>query len=129
MRISIIVACLNAARLLSRCLESIASQDYEDIELVVADGGSRDGTLEDVNGYRSRMDDSLRLFSEKDCGIADAWNKAVALANGDWLLFLGADDSLAAPDVISRAVSYLIKDRTPSGPAWQPRLHFWSSVR
>jgi glycosyltransferase involved in cell wall biosynthesis len=107
MRISIIVACLNAERLLSRCLESVASQDYEDIELVVADGGSRDGTLEVVNGYRSRMGDSLRLFSGKDRGIADAWNKAVALADGDWLLFLGADDSLAAPNVISRAASCL----------------------
>lgn len=79
------------------------------MEVVVADGGSSDGTLEFLKHYSSLMGESLVWSSEPDQGIGDAWNKAVKRASGEWLLFLGADDSLAAPDVISTAASFLLK--------------------
>ena len=78
------------------------------MEVVVADGGSRDGTLVILKHYSTLMGDSLIWLSEPDQGIGDAWNKAVNRASGEWLLFLGADDSLAAPDVISTAASFLV---------------------
>lgn len=109
MNISIIIATFNAAQYIGRCLDSIREQDYPDFEVVVADGGSRDGTLEILKHYSTLMGGSLIWFSEPDQGIGDAWNKAVKRANGEWLLFQGADDRLAAPDVISKAASFLLK--------------------
>ena len=107
MRISIIVACLNARPLLLRCLDSIARQDYCDIEVIVADGGSRDGTAEMLRGWQAPSVSSFHWFSGPDAGIADAWNKAITRLSGEWVLFLGADDVLAAPDILSRATARL----------------------
>ena len=107
MRISIIVACLNARPLLLRCLDSIARQDYCDIEVIVADGGSRDGTAETLRGWQAPSVSSFHWFSGPDAGIADAWNKAIGYLSGEWVLFLGADDVLAAPDILSRAAARL----------------------
>ena len=73
MRISIIVACLNARPLLLRCLDSIARQDYRDIEVIVADGGSRDGTAETLAGWQAPSVSAFQWFSGPDAGIADAW--------------------------------------------------------
>ena len=105
MRVSIVIACLNAAPVIERCLETVVAQDYPDIEVVVADGGSRDGT-QGILG-EAGLGRPLIWISEPDLGIADAWNKAVARATGEWLLFLGPDDTLAASDVISRAMAIL----------------------
>jgi glycosyltransferase involved in cell wall biosynthesis len=107
MRISVVIACLDSAPVIDRCLESIAIQSYPDIEVVVSDGGSTDGTIERLIEHERKMAGRLEWRSERDRGIADAWNKAVARCTGDWLLFLGADDALEDPDVISRAASHL----------------------
>ena len=109
MKISIIIATFKASQYISRCLDSIREQDYPELEIVVADGGSRDGTVEILKHYSSFMGESLIWFSEPDQGIGDAWNKAVKRATGEWLLFQGADDTLATPDVISTAASFLLK--------------------
>jgi glycosyltransferase involved in cell wall biosynthesis len=101
-RISVIVAALDAGRTIGRCLDSIAECDYPNLEVIVADGGSQDGTLERLDLLRKRMGSMLSWISEPDTGIADAWNKAVARATGDWILFLGADDMIASPTVFSR---------------------------
>jgi glycosyltransferase involved in cell wall biosynthesis len=107
MRLTLVLACLDMAPLLRRCLDSIAAQDHPDIELIVADGGSRDGTVAMLARWEAAPVTSFIWFSEKDRGIADAWNKAIARASGDWVLFLGADDLLANPDVLSRAADRL----------------------
>src|SRR5215475_3350080 len=95
MRLTLILACLDAGPLLQRCLDSIARQDHGDIEVIVADGGSRDGTVAMLQGWQAGPVASFQWFSEPDRGIADAWNKAVPRAGGEWVLFLGADDVLA----------------------------------
>jgi glycosyltransferase involved in cell wall biosynthesis len=106
-RISIIVAALDAGRTIERCLDSIAECDYPNIEVIVADGGSRDGTLERLRMLRERMGSTLSWISEPDTGIADAWNKAILRATGEWILFLGADDMVASPTVFSRMAPHL----------------------
>lgn len=106
-RISIIVAALDAGRTIERCLNSIAECDYPNIEVIVADGGSRDGTLERLHMLRERMGGMLSWISEPDTGIADAWNKAILRATGEWILFLGADDMIASPTVFSRMAPHL----------------------
>jgi glycosyltransferase involved in cell wall biosynthesis len=107
MRLSLILACLNARPLLLRCLESIARQDHRDVELIVADGGSTDGTVALLEGWRAEPVSSYSWFSEPDRGIADAWNKAIARVSGEWVLFLGADDVLAGPTTLSQAARRL----------------------
>jgi len=107
MRISVIVASHNTASTIGRCLDSIALQSAGNIEVVVADGGSNDGTAEILQRRTAKMGGTLVWFSKPDNGIAEAWNRAITLATGDWVLFLGADDCLASPDVIARACMVL----------------------
>ena len=88
---SIIIPTFNADKLLQRCLESIIAQTDTDLEIIVQDGNSTDGTVEVV---RNIGDDRVKVFSEPDTGIYDAMNKAVGRSSGMWLLFLGSDDYL-----------------------------------
>ncbi len=87
-RVTVITAVYNAAPTLSRCIESVIAQDYPDVEHILMDGGSTDGSVEILKQY----DDHIRWRSERDKGIYDAWNKSLALATGEWIAFLGADD-------------------------------------
>lgn len=98
--ISIIIATYNAHAQLQECLDSIDQQAYDNIEILVIDGGSTDGTLDTVKNYSGR---SLSWVSEKDQGIYDALNKGIKLAKGDWLYFMGADDRLL-PDFTQLAL-------------------------
>jgi glycosyltransferase involved in cell wall biosynthesis len=106
-RISVIVACLNEGRVLARCLDSIAHQDYPNMEVVVADGSSSDASAAILRRHSAILGAALVWFSEPDSGIADAWNRAVARATGDWFLFIGADDVLASSTVISEVARLL----------------------
>jgi glycosyltransferase involved in cell wall biosynthesis len=89
--ISIIVAVFNGAKTIQQCIDSVAQQSYPSKELVIIDGGSRDGTLEllEINNKKINY-----WISEPDRGIFNAWNKGLAQANGEWICFLGADDFL-----------------------------------
>lgn len=97
--VSIITVTYNCAGVVGDALRSVAAQSYGAIEHIVIDGGSKDGTLEVVKAQGTHV---ARLVSEPDCGIYDAMNKGIALASGDWIGFLNADDMLAGPDTIAR---------------------------
>lgn len=105
---SICIATFNVEKTISACLESIFSQSETDFEVIVIDGASSDGTLTVLRKYQ----DSIHLVSERDKGISDAWNKAIAIAKGEWLFFMGADDRLASSDVLSKVRARL---RTVTG--------------
>ncbi len=94
--ISVIVAVLNSADTVGRCLSSVSVQTYPHFELLVIDGGSDDGTLEEIKRYRPWIS---YLESGPDQGIFHAWNKALKRMRGDWACFLGADDYLWSSDV------------------------------
>jgi glycosyltransferase involved in cell wall biosynthesis len=106
--ISIIIATFNAAKTLRNCLDSIVLQKNEFIELLVIDGGSTDGTQAVLSEYGSQID---LIISEQDSGIYDAWNKGIANAHGEWILFIGADDTLEA-DAFAKYFSFLDKHDT-----------------
>lgn len=97
MKISIITVCLNAAATVRDAVESVASQTYSDIEHIVIDGGSTDGTLEIIKSTNGRIS---RLVSEKDEGLYDAMNKGAGLCTGEVIGFLNADDIYARPDTL-----------------------------
>lgn len=90
-KISIIIATYNAAKTLRRCLDSIVPQLTNEIELILVDGDSKDDTNNIINSYGDKVNVHI---SEPDKGIYDAWNKGVSKANGDWVMFIGADDKL-----------------------------------
>lgn len=100
--LSIVIATYNCADTLQACLDSIHAQSWPGIEIVVADGGSTDGTVELIRANADRLGPWV---SEPDRGIYDAWNKALELAGGDWIHFLGGDDRLHARDSIARAMT------------------------
>lgn len=103
--ITIIVAVFNGAKTLQQCIDSVAQQSYANKELIVIDGGSKDGTvelLEANNGFISYW------ISEPDQGIYNAWNKALVQAKGDWICFLGADDFLWNAKVLEQCAEYLL---------------------
>lgn len=105
MKFSVIVVCLNPGEKLNQTLDSILSQTYADYEIVVKDGGSRDGSVETM-----RMDSRIRFFREKDGGIYEAMNQAVAHAKGDFVLFLNCGDLFPDEKVLERTSSYIDRE-------------------
>ncbi len=100
--VSIVVPCMNRAHFLKPTIDSILEQDYPNLECIVVDGASTDGTLDILKDYG----DVIRWVSEPDDGHADAINKGWKMSRGDILAWLNADDMYAAPDAISKAVTY-----------------------
>lgn len=87
--ITVITAAYNAAKTLEKTILSVVGQGYPNVELIIVDGGSTDGTLEILRKFEHVID---YWVSEPDNGIFDAWNKGVSLSSGEWIAFLGADD-------------------------------------
>ncbi len=95
--VTVITSVYNGKSCIAGCLESVLHQDYQNIEHIVIDGGSTDGTVDILRQY----DDRIALWrSEADDGIYYAWNKALAEARGEWICFLGADDEFL-PQAVS----------------------------
>lgn len=90
-RISIVTPCLDAAPFLAEAIESVLGQGYPNLEYVVVDGGSTDGSLEIIERYADRL---AGFVSEPDNGHADALNKGFARTTGDIMGWLNADDVL-----------------------------------
>lgn len=89
MKITVITVCLNGVHTIERAIKSVIGQEYRDLEYIVVDGGSTDGTLEILKKYDS---DISYWISEPDNGIFDAMNKGIELASGDVIAFLNSDD-------------------------------------
>lgn len=101
--VTVITATYNAQKDLEGSIKSVIAQSYRNIQYIIIDGGSNDGTLEIIKKYEKYI--SI-VLSEKDNGIYDAWNKGLKLATGDWITFLGADDEYL-PDAILNYINHL----------------------
>ncbi len=97
MKVSVIMVCYNARDVIETALRSVQAQTFSDIEKVVVDGGSSDGTQDIVAGYLKPGD---KFVSGKDGGIYDAMNKGIAMATGEVVYFLNADDSFCDANVL-----------------------------
>ena len=102
LHISVITAVLNRAGTLGATLRSVRDQDWPDVEHIVIDGGSADGTLAVLDAYK---DGISKIISEPDRGLYDALNKGIRQASGDVIGFMHADDEFASPDALSRVAS------------------------
>lgn len=96
--ISVVTAVYNGKRFLEETFASVRAQTYAPIEHWVIDGGSTDGTVDLIRGHEARL---AGWISEPDAGIADAFNKGVARARGEYILFLNADDAFARPAALA----------------------------
>jgi glycosyltransferase involved in cell wall biosynthesis len=106
MKFSIIIPTFNAARSIDLALSSITQQRFSDFEVLVMDGESTDETLKIVDEHASRFS-QIKIYSEKDKGIYDAMNKGVLKSQGEWLFFLGSDDSLIDEYVLQQVAEFL----------------------
>lgn len=110
--LSIIVVCLNAGKELKNTIESIINQTSAEYEVIIQDGGSKDGSVEAaLAGCPDEIKKRIKVQVEKDCGIYDAMNKAVKKAEGEYLLFLNAGDYLFESSSIEKITNEIKKEK------------------
>ena len=90
-KLTIITIVYNNVRDVERTINSVLNQTYQNIEYIIIDGQSTDGTLAVIEKYRSKIS---KIISERDKGIYDAMNKGLAMATGDYVLFMNSGDEL-----------------------------------
>jgi glycosyltransferase involved in cell wall biosynthesis len=99
--ITVITVVFNGEATLEKSILSVINQTYDNVEYILIDGCSTDGTLDIIRKYAHAID---YWVSEPDAGIYDAWNKAVVCASGNWICFIGADDYLWGDSVLQNMV-------------------------
>jgi glycosyltransferase involved in cell wall biosynthesis len=109
LKISLITVTYNAQKTLDRCIKSVITQNYTNIEHIIIDGASTDGTLQIISKYNQHINFSV---SEPDAGIYDAMNKGIKLATGDIIGILNADDFFADNDILSNVVAAFAEQQT-----------------
>ena len=115
MKISIITVVHNNKDTIQDAMISVLSQDHDDIEYIIVDGASTDGTVEVIKKAVKRYPErNIKFISEKDDGIYDAMNKGIALATGDIIGILNSDDFYVNRDVISTVVNEFITKKVDS---------------
>ena len=149
MKISLITACYNSAKTIATAMESVLAQKGVEVEYIVVDGGSADGTVAIVEEFsrKERKDGfEFKWISEKDRGMYDAINKGIAMATGDVVGILNADDMLEGEDTLAHVAGgfnriervdcvyadvRFVKDdlkttvRYYGASHWRPWMHNW----
>ena len=97
-KLSVITIVYNNVKDIERTMLSVLNQTYRNIEYIIIDGGSKDGTVEAIYKYKSRL---AQFISEPDNGIYHAMNKGLALATGDYVLFMNSGDEIYAPETVT----------------------------
>jgi len=108
MKISIITVSFNSVASIEACVLSVLNQDYQDVEYIVVDGASNDGTLDVLEKYKHRF---TRFISEKDEGLYHALNKGIAMATGDVIAILHSDDFYTSSTVLSQYAKVFEKEK------------------
>ncbi|MBN1679721.1 MAG: glycosyltransferase [Anaerolineae bacterium] len=100
--VSVVTVCLNAADTLENTIQSVVSQTYPNLDYIIIDGESSDGTVPIIQRYAHNVS---FWISEPDRGLYDAMNKAIQYVHGDYVVFLNADDVFAAPDTVETMIN------------------------
>lgn len=104
-KVSIIMAVRNSEEFVSQAIESVLNQSYKNFEYIIIDGGSKDGSLDIIKKYSSRID---YWVSETDSGIYDAFNKGMRLALGDYIGIINSDD-VFLPNALEILEKYILQ--------------------
>jgi len=107
MNLSLITVTYNSAATVRDTMESVLAQSYPDVEYIVKDGGSTDGTVEICREYEERFRGRMRIISSPDAGIYDAMNQGITAATGEVVGFLNSDDVLADNGAVGRQMRQL----------------------
>ncbi len=97
LKISVVTVSYNAAETIEETIQSVVNQTYDNIEYIIIDGGSTDGTLDIIKKYADRL---AYWVSEPDNGIYDAMNKGIAVASGDYINFMNAGDKFINSKIV-----------------------------
>ncbi|QWV95064.1 glycosyltransferase [Geomonas oryzisoli] len=114
MKISVITICYNSARHIEKAMASVLAQSYPDLEYILVDGGSVDGTVDIIREHAAR-DARIKWVSEPDRGISDAMNKGVALATGEVIAHLHSDEYYLDREVLAEVAATF---RRSPGALW-----------
>ena len=106
-KITIVTVTFNCRDIIEKTIKSVLSQDYSNIEYIIIDGNSNDGTKEVINRYIDRID---TFVSEPDKGIYDAMNKGLERSTGDWVFFLNSGDIFCDNEVLSKVATHFKKE-------------------
>lgn len=106
MKISIITACLNSEKTIEDAILSVVNQNFPNIEYIIVDGGSTDGTLRIIEKYKDKIS---KVISEPDKGLYDAMNKGIQVTTGEIVGILNSDDFYTANNVIGEIVQFFEK--------------------
>lgn len=109
-KITVITVCYNAKNVIEETIHSVLNQTYDNLEYIIVDGASSDGTAELIQEYA--LNSGIKWISESDHGIYEAMNKGVVMASGDYLHFLNAGDVFVDEHVVGQVCEMLaLKDR------------------
>ena len=144
MKVSLITVCFRSAGVIRTALESVLAQKGVDVDYIVVDGGSSDGTVEILKEYESKFAGRMRWISERDEGMYDALNKGIKMAEGDVVGILNADDMLEDENTLAFVASSFDQGidcvygdirfvrgeskkttRYYSSKRWRPWMHNW----
>lgn len=118
--ISVAMATYNCGAIMKESLDSIVHQSYINKELIIVDGKSDDKTLSIIKEYAEQYP-FIKWISEPDKGIYDAMNKALDIATGDYLIFMGSDDHFVSYDTLERVSKHMVNhDYVYYGDIWRP---------
>ena len=106
---TIITVCFNSEKTIGNTIKSVLAQEFKNFEYIIIDGDSKDKTIEIIKNFN---DSRIKLISEPDKGIADAMNKGIKIAKGNWIHILNSDDYYYSKDSLLQASEILEVNKT-----------------
>ena len=115
LKVTIITVVYNQGETIAMTINSVLAQTYSNIEYIIIDGGSTDKTIDIIRQYEPMFHGEMHWISEPDQGIYDAMNKGIAMASGDIIGMLNADDFYSANDILEKVVTAFVEHEDIDG--------------